>query len=205
MSASEVPSHRLKRLKRALRRDVIERRDALAPPDRAERSRRIADRVLELPEVRGARTVMAFWPFGSEVDTRPLIEDLRGRGAVVALPRIEGHDLVAVASEPGGPTRTTGFGVTEPAGGAALEPGDVDVVLVPGVAFDRRGARVGYGRGFYDRFLPRTRPGVAALASAFAVQLVDEVPEGGADRRVDAIVTEDEVIRTSGPVAGRRT
>jgi 5-formyltetrahydrofolate cyclo-ligase len=71
----------------------------------------------------------------------------------------------------------------------------LDLVVVPGVAFDRRGARVGYGGGFYDRLLPRLRAGVPPIAIAFALQIVPEVPEGGMDRRVDAIVTEDEVIR----------
>jgi 5-formyltetrahydrofolate cyclo-ligase len=83
----------------------------------------------------------------------------------------------------------------EPSGGDVVAPEDVELVIVPGVAFDRRGGRVGYGRGFYDRFLDRTRPGVPAIAIGFAIQVVDAVPSGGMDRRVDAVVTEDEVIR----------
>jgi 5-formyltetrahydrofolate cyclo-ligase len=82
----------------------------------------------------------------------------------------------------------------EPAGADVVTVEDVDVVIVPGVAFDRRGGRVGYGGGFYDRLFSRA-PAVPTVAVAFAVQLVDEVPEGRSDRRVDAIVTEDEVIR----------
>jgi len=63
------------------------------------------------------------------------------------------------------------------------------------VAFDDAGRRVGYGGGFYDRLLPRLRPGVPAVAVAFSLQLVPEVPAGGMDRRVDSVVTESEVIR----------
>jgi 5-formyltetrahydrofolate cyclo-ligase len=188
-------SSRLKRAKRALRREVLGRRDALGEAERAERSRMIAERVLGLPEIRRARTVMAFWSFGSEVETAWLVARLHAAGVRVVLPRIEGADVVAVAYEPGDAVEGTGFGAMEPSEGAAVEPEDVDAVIAPGVAFDRMGGRVGYGGGFYDRFLPRMRPGVPAIAIAFELQLVDEVPGGGFDRRVDVLVTEDEVIR----------
>lgn len=189
------PSHHLRRDKRALRRRVIARRDELTERDRADRSRRITDRVLALPEVLEAETVMAFWSFGSEVETAALLDRLREAGTRVVLPRVEGRDVVAVAHAPGGPLAASSFGAMEPAGAEVVDPIEVDVVIVPGVAFDRLGRRVGYGRGFYDRFLGRTRPVVPAVAVAFAIQVVDEVPEGPRDRRVDAIVTEDEVIR----------
>jgi 5-formyltetrahydrofolate cyclo-ligase len=123
------------------------------------------------------------------------MDGLLGRGARVAFPRVEGGEIVAVAYEPGDPVREGPFGAMEPSAGTLVDPLDVDVVIAPGVAFDRRGGRVGYGGGFYDRFLARTRPGVPAIAIAFGLQVVSEVPEGRADRRVVAIVTEDEVIR----------
>jgi 5-formyltetrahydrofolate cyclo-ligase len=191
---SALPPRRLKEHKRALRREIVERRDALPAERRRAASRRIADRVLGLPDVVGAGTVMAFWSFGSEVQTAELLERLHRAGKRVALPRVEEGEVVAVAYAPGGPVTAAHFGAMEPLGADVVPPEDVDVVLVPGVAFDRRGARVGYGGGFYDRFLPRRRPGVPAIAIAFSVQLVDEVPEGGMDRRVDAIVTENELI-----------
>lgn len=171
------------------------RRDELDPADRAERSRRIADRVLALPEVIEARTVMAFWSFGSEVETAGLLGRLRERGARVALPRVEDGEVVAVVHAAGGPVAPSRFGAMEPSGRDVLDPREIDLVIVPGVAFDRRGARVGYGGGFYDRFLARVRPDAPAIAVAFSEQVVDEVPEGPMDRRVDAVVTDAEVIR----------
>ena len=94
----------------------------------------------------------------------------------------------------------------EPAAGRVLGPGQLDLVIVPGVAFDRDGNRVGYGGGFYDRLLPRLRPGVPAVGLAFGLQVVARVVSGGTDRRVHAIVTEDEVLRTgsgAGAASGR--
>jgi len=189
------PSHRLKQDKRALRRAVLAERDALAGAERAARSEAIADRLLRLDEATGAATVLAFWSFGSEVDTAPLIDRLRSRGTTVALPRIEDGDIVPVVWTPGSSMTETSFGSREPTDGRVLEAGELDLIVVPGVAFDRSCHRVGYGGGFYDRLLASTREGTAAIAIAFAMQVVDEVPTGPLDRPVDAIVTEDDVIR----------
>jgi 5-formyltetrahydrofolate cyclo-ligase len=192
---SEVPPHHLKDRKRAVRREALDRRDGLDPDERAKRSRRITQRVLSLPEIARARTVMAYWAFGSEVETAPLIEALHEAGVRVVLPRIEKTEVVAVTYEPGQPITATAFGAMEPSDAEVVDPAGVDAVIVPGVAFDRTGRRLGYGGGFFDRFLPRTRSGTPAVAIAFAVQMVEGVPAGHGDRRVDAIVTEDEVIR----------
>lgn len=195
MSGSPPTSDRLKRAKRALRREVIARRDALPERRRAAASVAIAERVTRLEEAADARTAMVFWSFGTEVDTSPLIERWVAEGKTVALPRIEGSDIVPVTFVPGAPVTRTSFGAMEPAGGRVLDPSELDVVIVPGVAFDRSCNRIGYGAGYYDRFLPRTRAGVPAIAIGFALQVVPDVPGGAMDRRVDAIVTEVEVIR----------
>lgn len=195
---SGTPAHRLKRSKRAIRREVLARRDLLDPRERSARSARIAERVLSLPETLAARVVMAFWSFGSEVETRPLIHGLHEIGARVVLPRIRQGEVSAVAYAPGDPVTPTRFGAMEPIGDE-VGPDGVDLVLVPGVAFDRFGARVGYGGGYYDRFLGRTRPDAPAIGIGFALQVLERVPEGGMDRRLDAVVTEDEVIRCRTP------
>jgi 5-formyltetrahydrofolate cyclo-ligase len=192
---SAIASHRLKQAKRALRRDILVVRDSLPPDDRRSRSEAIVARFLALPEVAGAETVMAFWSFGSEVETAPLVGSLVAQGGTTALPRIEGSEVVPVTYRPGDVVRRTSFGAYEPLGGRVLDPAELDLVVMPGVGFDHAGRRVGYGGGFYDRLLPRLRPGVPAIALAFSFQLVAEVPSGGMDRRVDAIVTEGEVVR----------
>lgn len=184
----------LKRAKRQIRRTVLEERDALPPGVRAEWGERIARRAVELPEIRDVRAVMLFSSFGSEVPTEPLIERLHERGIIVALPRIEAGELVPVAYTPGDPVRTASFGALEPIGSNGLEPASLDVVGVPGVAFDRLGGRVGYGGGFYDRFLR----GLSAfrVGLAFGLQVVEEpLPAGRFDLPVRAIVTEEETIR----------
>jgi 5-formyltetrahydrofolate cyclo-ligase len=192
---SDPPSHRLKQAKRALRREVLALRDAIPPREREALSAAIVELLLSLPEVAAAAAIMAFWSFGSEVETAPLIERLHADGRTVALPRVEGADVVSVAHRPGDEVRPTSFGGREPTGGRELDVGELDLVVVPGVAFDHLGGRVGYGGGYYDRLLPRLRPGVPSIGVAFSVQLVPEVPTGRMDRRIDAVVTELEVIR----------
>ena len=189
-----MKSSELKRAKRRTRRAVLGDRDALPAGVREERGQRVVERFLGLPEVRRAKTVMLFSTFGSEVPTGSLIRRLHERGVVVALPRIENADLVPVAYVPGDPTSTTSFGAQEPVGGTPLDPASIDVVAVPGVAFDRGGRRIGYGGGYYDRFL-RGLPAFT-VALAFDLQVADEaLPTGRFDLPVQAVVTEGETIR----------
>ena len=189
-----MKSAALKREKTRIRRAVLEQRDALPAEVRAEWGERIAVRFVELPEVSTANAVMVFSSFGSEVPTGPLVERLRARGIVVALPRIEGGDLVAVPFAPGDPVRATTFGAVEPVAPDVMDPAVLDVVGVPGVAFDRQGRRVGYGGGYYDRFLRGLH--AFTVAVAFGVQVVDRpLPAGNFDLPVQAIVSEQETIR----------
>jgi 5-formyltetrahydrofolate cyclo-ligase len=186
----------LKRQKRAVRRRILAVRDEMPEPERMERSGHIAERVMALPEVERASTVMLFWSFGSEPDTTPLIERLHARGIRVTLPRVADGDLEPRAFVPGDRVTVTSFGACEPVDGDLIDPVAIDVIVTPAVAFDRSGRRVGYGGGFYDRFFPRTRHDAARIGIAFDVQLVDDVlPNGHFDLRVDAVVTESAVVR----------
>ncbi len=186
----------LKRAKRAVRLRILAARDAMSASDRDQATARIVDRVLSLPEVGRASTVMAFWSFGSEPGTAPLMEALDSRGVRVALPRIVGGDMEAYLYAPGDAVTATSFGASEPSTGAALDPSAIDVVVTPAVAFDRSGRRVGYGGGFYDRFFPRTRTDALRIGIGFDLQLVEEeLPGGHFDLGIDAIVTESGVVR----------
>lgn len=188
-------SERLRHAKRSLRREVRARRDALTREQRDHAAAAIHERALaEIARIGPRVTVMAFWSFGSEVPTAPLIERLSLQGDRVALPRIVEGDLQARLYRPGDPVTQTLFGAKEPEGGSVLDPEDLDVVLTPGLAFDRRGFRVGYGKGYYDRFLSRTGGHTRRLALCFALQVVEDVPAASFDLPIDVIVTEEERI-----------
>jgi 5-formyltetrahydrofolate cyclo-ligase len=191
-------SAELKRAKREVRRRVLAERDALPPAERRHLALVVAERFLALPEVESAGVVMVFWSFGSELPTGPLLEDLHGLGKTVVLPRIVDGELEPRSYRPGDRLSETAFGAFEPAGGRVLDAAEIDVVAVPAVAFDRQGRRVGYGGGYYDRFLPSTNAGAAHVGIGYALQLLavgQELPAGHFDRPVDAVVTERETVR----------
>lgn len=190
------PSRELKLAKRAIRSEVRSRRDEMPPEERGRASDLIRERSLrEIERLDHAGTVMVYWSFGSEVTTEGLIEALIRSGRKVAMPRVTDGELEPRAYRPGDAVSETTFGAKEPVGGEVLHPDDIDVIVVPGLAFDRRGYRVGYGGGFYDRLLSRTRPDAVRMGFCFAIQVVERVPSGSFDLPVDMIVTESETIR----------
>lgn len=191
-------SAELKRAKRDVRRRVLAARDALPPNERETRGLEIVRRFLAVPQVATARVVLAFCSFGSEVPTETLIAELHRRGTRVALPRIVNGELEAREYRPGDPMTETSFGALEPAEGRVVDPTEPDVVAVPGVAFDRDCRRVGYGGGFYDRYLLRVRDGSVRIGICFGAQLLPAgaiLPSGDFDERVDIVVTESATHR----------
>ena len=193
-----MSSARLKRAKSDVRRSVLALRDALPPAERMRLATSVTERFMALSDVARAKTVLAFWSFGSELPTAPLIAGLHDRGAVVALPRIIDGELEARSYRPGDAVSATTFGAFEPAGGSLVDPTEIDVIAVPAVAFDRECRRVGYGGGFYDRFLPRTRRDAPRVGVGYGLQLLPpgrSLPAGHFDLRVDVVVTESQTLR----------
>ncbi|MDI4664920.1 5-formyltetrahydrofolate cyclo-ligase [Xanthobacter autotrophicus] len=181
--------------KKRLRALALGRRAAMGDERRAEASRAAAAHALAAVGAVDGRTMALFAPFRDEIDTAPLADALRAAGAVTALPVIVARDRPLLfrrwdtdtALVPTGPFRIPEPGPEAP----ELVP---DVLLVPLAAFDRRGFRVGYGAGFYDRTLAvlRAQRSVRAIGFAFACQEVEHVPAEGHDEPVDMMVTEIE-------------
>ncbi|MFZ4531488.1 MAG: 5-formyltetrahydrofolate cyclo-ligase [Alsobacter sp.] len=178
--------------KAALRSAVLDRRDSLPADLRRQASLAIADRVLAIFDGRlPAGPVAGFWPIRSEIDPRPVLGRLADLDIPLCLPAITTEGLQFRLWQPGDPLRAAGFGLSEPRPEAAVcTP---DVMLVPLAAFDRRGHRIGYGAGHYDRAIARLRPRLT-LGLAFSVQEVETVPDELHDRALDWIVTEREAF-----------
>ena len=183
--------------KRALRRELSERRRATAPERWLEAGRLVAASVVALPECRRAGRVALYAALPDELPTRPLFGLLRQAGRPVLLPRIVGERLEFAPIERWEELRPGRYGVPEPPAGRAaigLEAGDL--VVLPGVAFDAAGHRLGRGGGIYDRTFARGTPAGPVLCGvALELQVVDEVPQGPGDRAVDLVVTERTVRR----------
>ena len=183
----------LREAKRALRERILAARDARAADARSAESAAIAERIAGLASFRNAGCVVLTLPFRSEWDTRALLHDALGRRATVALPRvnqatrmIELHRVRDAQADVAEGYR----GIPEPlASLPRVEAADIEWILVPGVAFDLRGRRLGYGGGYYDRLLPLLPPRASRIAGAFDLQLVPELPAAPHDLSVHAIAT----------------
>lgn len=194
--------------KRELRRQVVARRDAMAGAQRLAAGAALRARLTALPPLTAARTVLCFASFRTEVDTAPLVAHLLGRGVTVALPRMIGprHIEAFAVTDPAADLVPGRYDIPEPREGLpVVEPAAVDVVIVPGSAFDTRGGRLGYGGGFYDAFLARTRPDTRRIGICFELQVVPRVPREPHDLCVDVVVTERRVIETGCRRDGNRT
>lgn len=184
--------------KRSLRKRIGKTVAALTADEKREKSRVICEKTASLPEAADAANFMLYYPLPDEVDTRPLMERLFSAGRRVFLPVTEpGSEIMVVEiREEDLHSLVEGhLGIPVPKEGKRSEPSVIDFVIVPGRAFDRRCNRLGRGGGYYDKFLASLKPGVPKVAIAFACQIVDEVPVGAHDTPVNAVVSEDEVIR----------
>ncbi|MCZ7414770.1 5-formyltetrahydrofolate cyclo-ligase [Streptomyces sp. WMMC897] len=201
--------------KQALRRTLLARRRALSEEDAARAAAVLAGRALSLPELAGAGTVAAYVSIGAEPGTRELLDGLRARGVRVLLPvLLPDNDLDWAEYAGPGSLRRAGRGLWEPTG-RPLGPEAVtgaDAVLLPGLAVDRGGLRLGRGGGSYDRVLARlaaagARPALVVLL--YDHELLPEVPAEPHDRPVHAAVTPSGVHRfrrtpdTGRPAGGR--
>jgi 5-formyltetrahydrofolate cyclo-ligase len=179
----------LRELKAEARRAALARREGCDPALGA----RLAEHVLAaIPPPAGA-VAAGFWPMGQEIDIRPLLLALAARGHPIALPVTpkRGLPLEFRRWRPGEPLGRGPLGTRQPESGETLRP---DWLLVPLLAFDRAGRRLGYGGGYYDRTLPAL-PGATAIGCAHAAQEMPEVPAGPEDWVLDAVATEAGVIR----------
>jgi 5-formyltetrahydrofolate cyclo-ligase len=185
--------------KERLRREAVARRDALPPDARQAAAEAIAARKFPLPIASGV-IVSGFMPLKSEIKPLPLMRKLAAQGARLALPAVAGRAQPLIMREWvfGEPLIVGVWGIREPKPEAAeVAP---DILLVPLLAFDRAGHRIGYGAGYYDLTITqlRARKPVIAAGLAFAVQEVPTVPATPRDARLDLVLTEREVLDLRG-------
>jgi 5-formyltetrahydrofolate cyclo-ligase len=172
-------------------------RAAMGPDRRAVAAATIVDRLAALPELADASRVLVTRAIGDELDLLPLESVLAARGATIALPVVDGDRLVPVDLVDGHELRPGWRGIPEPVGPPS--DGPIDVVVVPGLVLDRHGDRLGYGGGFFDRFLAGPAAGAVAVGAVFDDQVVERVPTEPHDVTLDAVVTEAGTWRRGRP------
>lgn len=186
----------------AIRSRTLEQRRVL-PPDRYRLLSDASQRqLLSTPEVAEAKVVGLYSPVHGEVDTGLLARDLTAGRRQLVYPRVAGDDLEFIKILPGEKLVPGSFGVLEPEGQVRVPLVEIDLIVVPGAAFDRKGHRLGYGKGYYDRALrdEETRPVLAGLA--FSFQVVDRLPAQAHDVQLQFLATDTGLVRISGRGAG---
>lgn len=181
--------------KKQLRGDVRRQLAAMDPQELVRGDTALFEAFLALPQVKAAKTIFAFWGIeGKEPDTKRLIARLVEEGKVIGLPRmLPEHRMEVRRYDPQKPLVPVGFGIFEPGEDCPLlQKEDIDLILVPAVCYDRQGYRLGFGGGYYDRWLEDFTGFRVGLCRQAVLQ--DRVPTEPHDSRVDLLITENEAF-----------
>lgn len=173
---------------------MLEKRDNTSSDFTKLASQKIHNRLKQIEVFRNAKKIACYYPLGSEIKTQDIMQELLGGGKEISLPKVVGDNMIF--------RKITGFGDLEKGSFDIMEPkencqktDDVEVLLVPTVGITRAGIRLGYGHGFYDRFLASSKAKTISLT--YSKQIVKSIPFSEKDIRIDWIVTEEESIETS--------
>ncbi len=186
-------------MKNVLRQDAREKRQSLSPDSYATKSRIIRGKLEGLLQFISAKKIMAYVSTKEEVNTHDLIKDCIQKGQTICLPKVDGNEIKIIQVSSWEQLESGAFNILEPTSDdEAINPEDLDLIIVPGIAFDRRGHRLGFGRGFYDRILKKTTAYKVGLA--FHEQIIDEIPNEEHDVPMDLIITDTSLI-TPNPIS----
>ena len=188
--------------KRAIRQELLARRKQLEAADYYQLSLQAQQQLIDSDCFKGARVLALYSPINNEVQTRLLFTVARVEGKRVCYPRIKSERLEFLEVTSPHELVPGCFGVAEPQTGKPLPVTEVDLLVVPGVAFDRAGHRLGYGKGFYDRELARVSTVAVSVGLCFDFQLCERLPRQSHDQPVQFIATEAEFIPCPLMVAG---
>jgi len=177
-----------------IRKFLLENRDAISFDLIKIASKAIHKNLKKIDDFRQAKFIAGYYPIGSEVKTQEIMQEVLADGKTLALPKVRGEELEFRKVTDFGNLEKSGFGIMEPKDWCNIIE-DIDVILVPTVGITRDGIRLGYGYGYYDRFLKKT--GAKIIALTYAKQIVRNIPQAENDIKVNWIVTESECIDAS--------
>ncbi len=157
-------------------------------------SKKIQKNLKKIAAYREAQTIACYYAIGSEIKTHGILQEILSEGKNLALPRIEGDGLIFCTVKKFEDLEKGEFGIMEPKQNCPITD-EFDAILVPAVAMTRAGQRLGYGKGYYDRFL--TNKKATSIALAYSKSILKNIPVSKGDIQIQWVVTEDEVISTS--------
>ena len=179
-------------MKNQLKESILEKRDSLSEEEILEKSSQIKNKLFNLKHYKNSKTIMFFVSFKNEVDTHNIVREAL-KNKTVVVPKVAHHEIEPSVIIDFDNLVSGKFGILEPIETMKIANKNIDLVLVPGIVFDKEGHRIGYGFGFYDKFLAKV-PKAIKIGLAFDFQVVDKIPAEMHDVPVDLIVTEKRVV-----------
>ena len=183
--------------KSALRHEIKQRLVQMSKEDRIAKSKQICERIIDAPVFRKATVVMMYLSMPHEVDTTLLILSAWQQGKTVAVPKVswqQRHMLPVELTSLETGLKTEQMGLRTPTNAIPIPFDQIDLIITPGLGFDKNGNRLGRGGAFYDNFFKHEKITAARWAVAFSGQIYDEIPNDDSDVPIDAVVTENEII-----------
>lgn len=183
----------------AIRREILRQRDALPANQRQQKNASIHKRVLAEPAINKAQTIFTYINFRSEVETINLATLWLNNGKTICVPLTVAEDSRLVAYQIINPAKDLSSGYCripepDPSTATPINPAHIDVIILPGSAFDLHGGRLGYGGGFYDRFLTSQAPHALRVGLAFELQITDRLPLLPHDQTLNVLITESRIL-----------
>lgn len=175
--------------KKTLRKEIRTKREALSEDFVKNASLSVCERFFEKCVSKTDESFLLYSDFRNEVMTKPMIDKLVNMGKNVFLPVVKGDDII-IAKYCGDALISGAYGILEPDTDCVADASAIDVFVVPGIAFDRNGGRIGFGKGYYDRLLAKAKNNSKKIALAFEMQIVSDAFSESFDVMMDAIVTE---------------
>lgn len=184
-------------MKDKIRESFLLKRNNISKEDLEEKSRKIQKRLFNLPEFVNSKKILFYIDIGSEVKTKKIIKEAMKKGKNIVLPITDLKEKKLILSEINDLDKGLergAFGIPEPKSIKEVNIKDIDLVIVPGIAFDKKGNRVGYGHGYYDKLINSTNKKLICIALAFESQIVSNIPKEQHDSSLSKIITENRVI-----------
>jgi 5-formyltetrahydrofolate cyclo-ligase len=194
-----LPSNKMRREKNKVRELLVQKRRIMLAADRAEWSELILQQLENMQCFREAKTILIYYPVQNEVDVLPLVKRYK-KEKTILFPVSHRHGMTVHPYAGNEMMHRGKFGIPEPT--TPAYEGDIDLVIVPAVAFDEKGRRLGRGGGYYDRFIKK-QTHATLIGVGYDFQLIEEVPAARHDQRVHRIILPSQTILVSSVERGR--
>jgi len=200
MKINNNKNNNIKIKKKIIREKISIARNSLTPEEHKIKSKLITDKLLKLSEYVKADIIFIYYPFRSEIGTTEIIKHALLKNKKVVLPKITGKNLkIFFISDMQRDLKPGSYGILEPDTNCCKEANlnEIDLAIVPGLCFDLKFNRIGYGGGFYDKILSKLRKDVKIIALAFDLQIINNIPSCAHDKKVNIILTESRIYRNT--------